>query len=42
MDIVGKTIQNGEPTPEHPVDIENKINDYSWFKDNKIPLEYKY
>lgn len=26
MDIVGKTIQNGEPTPEHPVDIENKIN----------------
>ena len=26
MDIVGKTIQNGEPSPEHPVDIENKIN----------------
>lgn len=26
MDIVGKTIQNGEPTPEHPVEIENKIN----------------
>jgi hypothetical protein len=26
MDIVGETIQNGEPTPEHPVDIENKIN----------------
>ena len=26
MDIVGKTIQNGEPTPEHPIDIENKIN----------------
>ena len=26
MDIVGKTIQNGEPTPEHPVNIENKIN----------------
>ncbi len=26
MDIVGKTIQNGEPSPEHLVDIENKIN----------------
>ena len=26
MDIKGETIQNGEPTPEHPVDIENKIN----------------
>ena len=26
MDIVGKTIQNGESSPEHPVDIENKIN----------------
>lgn len=26
MDIVGKTIQNGEPSPEYPVDIENKIN----------------
>lgn len=26
MDIVGKTIQNGEPTPKHPVKIENKIN----------------
>lgn len=26
MDIKGKTIQNGEPTPEHPIDIENKIN----------------
>ena len=26
MDIVGKTIQNGEPTPEHPVEIENKTN----------------
>lgn len=26
MDIRGETIQNGEPTPEHPVDIENKIN----------------
>ena len=26
MDIKGETIQNGEPTPEHPIDIENKIN----------------
>lgn len=26
MDIIGETIQNEEPTPEHPVDIENKIN----------------
>lgn len=26
MDIKGETIQNGEPTPEHTVDIENKIN----------------
>ena len=26
MDIKGETIQNGEPTPEHPVDIENKTN----------------
>lgn len=26
MNIIGETIQNGEPTPEHPVDIENKIN----------------
>lgn len=26
MNIREKTIQNGEPTPEHPVDIENKIN----------------
>lgn len=26
MNIKGETIQNGEPTPEHPVDIENKIN----------------
>lgn len=26
MDIKGETIQNGEPSPEHPVDIENKIN----------------
>lgn len=26
MDIEGETIQNGEPTPEHPIDIENKIN----------------
>lgn len=26
MDIRGETIQNGEPTPEHPVEIENKIN----------------
>lgn len=26
MDIKGETIQNGEPTPEHPVEIENKIN----------------
>ena len=26
MDIKGETIQNGEPTPEHPVDIANKIN----------------
>ena len=26
MDIRGETIQNGEPSPEHPVEIENKIN----------------
>lgn len=26
MDIRGESIQNGEPTPEHPVEIENKIN----------------
>lgn len=26
MNIKGETIQNREPTPEHPVDIENKIN----------------
>ena len=26
MDIKGETIQNGEPTREHHVDIENKIN----------------
>ena len=26
MNIIGETIQNGEPSPEHPVDIENKIN----------------
>lgn len=26
MDIKGETIQNGEPTPEHPVEIENKTN----------------
>ena len=26
MDIKGESIQNGEPTPEHPVEIENKIN----------------
>lgn len=26
MDIKGETIQNGEPSPEHHVDIENKIN----------------
>ena len=26
MDIRGKTIQNGEPTPENPVEIENKTN----------------
>ena len=26
MDIRGKTIQNGEPTPEYPCEIENKIN----------------
>lgn len=25
MNIRGETIQNGEPTPEHPVEIENKI-----------------
>ena len=25
MDIRGKTIQNGKPTPENPVEIENKI-----------------
>ena len=26
MDIKGELIQNGEPTPEHPVEIENKTN----------------
>lgn len=26
MNIKGESIQNGEPSPEHPVDIENKIN----------------
>ena len=26
MNIKGESIQNGEPTPEHPVEIENKIN----------------
>lgn len=26
MDIEGKTIQKGEPSPEHPVEIENKTN----------------
>ena len=26
MDIKGETIQNGEPSPEHPVEIENKTN----------------
>lgn len=26
MDIRGKTIQNGKPTPENPVEIENEIN----------------
>ena len=26
MDIEGKTIQEGEPTPEHRVEIENKTN----------------
>ena len=26
MDIRGKTIQNGKPTPENPVEIENKTN----------------
>ena len=26
MDIRGETIQNGEPSPEHPVEIENKTN----------------
>ena len=26
MDIKGETIQNGEPSQEHPVYIENKIN----------------
>ena len=26
MDIRGETIQNGEPSPEYPVEIENKIN----------------
>lgn len=26
MDIKGESIQNGEPTPEHPVEIENKTN----------------
>ena len=26
MDIIGETIQNGEPSPEHPVEIENKTN----------------
>lgn len=26
MNIRGETIQNGEPTPEHPVEIENKTN----------------
>ena len=26
MNIRGETIQNGEPSPEHPVEIENKTN----------------
>ena len=26
MNIRGESIQNGEPTPEHPVEIENKTN----------------
>ena len=26
MNIKGESIQNGEPTPEHPVEIENKTN----------------
>lgn len=26
MDIKGETIQNGEPSPEYPVEIENKTN----------------
>lgn len=26
MNIIGETIQNGEPSPEHPVEIENKTN----------------
>ncbi len=26
MDIRGETIQNGEPSPEYPVEIENKTN----------------
>ena len=26
MDIRGETIQNGEPSPEHPVEIEYKTN----------------
>ena len=26
MNIKGELIQNGEPTPEHPVEIENKTN----------------
>ena len=42
MDIVGKTIQNGEPTPEHPVEIENKINILLAVDDeNNSEKEYK-
>ena len=26
MNIKGESIQNGEPSPEHPVEIENKTN----------------
>lgn len=26
MNIIGETIQNGEPSPEHSVEIENKTN----------------
>ena len=26
MNVIGETIQNGEPSPEHPVEIKNKTN----------------